>query len=410
MKNLLFTILVLLNVSLFASSSWEFSGDSDCPEGTKCDSPSSSCVIIKEKVADYAAITLSIGKNNPNSSGSNMIFIQNPENDLVLGQLAVEAYAGGGEGKLYFIQELSADISLYPSSIKFENLKLVYDANGNGIFDSSEKIVAEGMSEGAVVKFYINQKDMAFKMNQTENFLFVASFSNENPIKDLNSKINLTIRSRDYIVARSKGECLVADTFPIKFSDFSFEPESGYFLFTSGKYFPQNVPGWKEINKEHEIMHLRLKAIDAANELTSLKVNLSGNSVSFGNGVDKISLCTDKNNDGKCDEVIAEMSDFADQQENALFQIPSGKVSLNAGEETSLVVKADLNFYNGQNTYFYITDSDITLKTKKNIAGTQIKTGNFNYKCSEEDPECRLKPEENQDEGGDSGCSILFID
>ena len=107
--------------------------------------------------------------------------------------------------------------------------------------------------------------------------------------------------------------------------------------------------------------------------------------------------------------MIAEVSEFAEPQQSAVLQVPSGKVVLDTGEETFLVVKADLNFYKDQNTYFYITDSDVTLRTKKSIAGTQIKTNNFNYNCSEDEPECRQKPDENQDEGSDSGCSVLFI-
>lgn len=410
MKKLLFIVLFLASgFLLFAESQWPCSGDSECPEGMTCDS--TSCAVIKDKVAEYAAITPSLGQNNPNSFGSNAIFVTNPVNDLVMGQLALDAYAGDGDGKLYFLQEITVDISLYPSTIKFENLKLVHDANGNAVADSSEKVVAEGEAEGSSMKFKIHQQDMAFKMNQTENFLIIGSFSSENPVKDAFSKFNAVIRNKSYIVATaSRGACPVAEIQSINFPSFSFEPESGYFLFASGRYFPQKPLTWSEINGEHEIMHLRLKAIDDANELTSLKVNLYGTSVSFGNGVDKISLCTDKNNDGKCDEVIAEISDFTEPQQSAVFQIPSGKVSLNKGEETFLVIKAGLNFYKDQNTYFYIADSDITLKNRKSIAGTQIKTNNFNYNCKEDDAECRLEPGEDNGGGDDSGCSLLFVD
>ena len=411
MKKVIFILFVLvLNAALFAESQWPCSGDSDCPEGMTCDS--TSCGIVDGKVGEYAAVTLSLGQNNPNSFGSNAIFVANPATDLVMGQLAVNASAGDGNGKVFFIQEIKVDISIYPTTIKLDELKLVHDANGNGAFDPSEKVLSIGEADNSSMKFVINQQDMAFKMNQTENFLIVGTFSSQTPIKDAFSKFNAVIRNKSYIVARgSKGEFPVAEiSQSINFPTFSFEPEHGYFLFASGRYFPKKTLSWSEINQEHEIMHLRLKAIDAANELAAFKINLYGNSVSFGNGVEKISLCTDKNNDGKCDEVIAEVSEFAEPQQSAVLQVPSGKVVLDTGEETFLVVKADLNFYKDQNTYFYITDSDVTLRTKKSIAGTQIKTNNFNYNCSEDEPECRQKPDENQDEGSDSGCSVLFID
>jgi hypothetical protein len=408
-KLLLVPLFLICFVSFLAAASWECTGDGDCPEGTTCDSSAGTCLMTKGKIADYAAITLSLGENNPNSRGSGRIFVQNPSNDLVVGQLAVQSYAGDGEGKLYFIKELSTDLAVYPSSIKFDNFKLVYDANGNGVADPSERIVAEGVAEGFGIKFELDQRYSAFKMNTVENLLIIGSFSTDQEITD-SSKFNATVKN-NYIVTKTyKGECDIAKTDPIAFPSFAFEPGKGYFLFTSGKHFPA-APTWKDINKEQEIMHLRLKALDGANELSTLKIEISGSAVSFGNGVKKISLCTDPNNDGKCDEIISELSDFAIPQPAALFQIPAGKVQLNEGEETFLVVKADMDFYKDQNASFYINDTDVTLKTRQKIAGTPVRTDNFKYSCKEDDPDCRLKPEEKQEEEGeDSGCSILFVD
>ncbi|MBR6421566.1 hypothetical protein IKS86_02485 [bacterium] len=406
-KLVLIPLFLMFFVSFLAADSWDCSADTDCPEGTTCDSTSNSCVMTKGKIADYATITLSIGENSPSALGADRIYVTQPATDLVLGQLAVNSYTGGGEGQLYFIKELSVDLAVYPSTIIFENFKLIHDANGNGVADSSERVVAEGIPEGFGMKFEIEQKYQAFKMNQTENFLIVGSFSSEKEITD--SKFNATVKS-NYIKTKTyTGEGAVAATADIVFPSFAFEPEKGYFLLSSGKNFPK-APTWKEMNKEQEIMHLRLKALDGANDLLTLKIELYGTAVSFGNGVEKIALCTDPNGSGKCGEVIAELSDFVEPQQSVSFQIPAGKVSLNAGEEKYLVVKAGLNFYQNQNTYFFITESDVTLKTRQKIAGTPIKTESFKYSCKEDDPDCRLKPEEPTEESSDSGCSLLFVD
>ena len=398
-------------VSLSAASSWECESDPECPEGTTCNSTSNTCVMTKGKVADYAAITLSAGENTPDTHGSDRIFVKNPAKDLVIGQLAVNAYSGDGEGKLYFIKELSADLSVYPNSIDFKDFKLIYDANGNGAADPSERIVAEGTLATSGIKFVLDQRYSAFKMNMNENLLIVGSFSSEKEITDI-AKFNATVKS-NYIVTKTyNGEGSVAATQPINFASFAFEPESGYFLLSSGSRFPK-VPSWKEMNREQEIMQLRLKALDGANGLLSLKIELSGNTVSFGNGVSKITLCTDPDNDGKCNETIEEFADFTEPQQAVLFKIPEGKIQLDEGEETFLVVKAAIDFYKDQNTYFYINDSGVTLKTRQKIAGTPVKTEAFRYSCREDDPDCRLKPEEPAPEeksGGDSGCSLLFVD
>ncbi len=410
MKKLALISLFLMSfVSLFAATSWECSADTECPEATTCNTDSSTCVMTKGKVAEYATIRLAIGEKSPSSLGTDRIFVANPAIDLVIGQLAVSSYTGGGEGQVYFIKELSVDLAAYPSSIKFENFKLIHDENGNGSAEPSERIVAEGVAEGFGIKFEFDQRYQAFKMNQTANLLIIGSFSSEKEITD--SKFNITVQS-DYIKTKTyTGEGDVEATSPVVFPSFAFEPEKGYFLLSAGKNFPK-APAWKEMNKEHEIMHLRLKALDGANELLTLKIELSGQTVSFGNGVEKIALCNDPNGSGKCGEVIAELSDFAEPQQSAVLQIPSGKVSLNEGEEKFLVVKATLNFYKDQNTAFYINEPDVTLKAKQKIAGTPVKTENFKYSCKEDDPECRLKPEENQEENenSDSGCSILFVD
>ena len=407
-KLVLISLFSMFFVSFLLADSWECSADTECPEGTTCNSASNTCVMTKGKVAEYATITLSIGENSPSSLGADRIYVAHPATDLVIGQLAVNSYSGGGEGQLYFIKELSVDLSVYPSSIDFDDFKLVYDANGNGVADSSERVVAKGVPEGFGMKFEIQQKYQAFKMNQTENLLIIGSFSSEKEITD--SKFNATVKS-NYIKTKTyNGEGAVAATADIVFPSFAFEPEKGYFLLSSGKNFPK-APTWKEINREQEIMHLKLKALDGTNDLLNLKIELYGTAVSFGNGVEKIALCNDPNGSGKCGEVIAELSDFVEPQQSVSFQIPAGKVSLAEGEEKYLVVKAGLNFYKDQNTYFYITESDVTLKTRQKIAGTPIKTESFKYSCKEDDPDCRLKPEENQEEESkSSGCSLLFVD
>lgn len=409
MKKIFFLTMFLVSfISLCADDAidWSCSGDAECPKEMPC--VESLCKPSKDKFADYATISLATGENNPNSRGSDKIFVTHPAKDLVLGQLAVNAYTGGGEGKLFLIKEISADISVYPTSIKFEDFKLVYDANGNGVADSSEQVVAEGIVEGYGVRFPITRNLMAYNMNKAENFLIIGSFSSDKGIPDL-AKFNITIRSdENYIKIVTKSD--IAKTGNISFPNFSFEPESGYFLFASGKHFPK-APAWTEINKEQEVMHLRAKALDGANELRNIRVELYGTSASFGNGVDRIALYADTNNDGKGDALITEISNFEVPQQFALLQIPEGKLILSEKEEIALTIRASMNFYKDQNTYFYITDSDVVLKTKQKIAGTTIKTDSFKYSCKEEDPECRLKPEEGNDsEGGDGGCSLLFID
>ncbi|MGI6393129.1 MAG: hypothetical protein ACOX2F_00090 [bacterium] len=403
--------LALFPFSVF-SQVWECETDSDCSTGMRCNDEV--CIAPAANFSSYAAVSLKAGDNSPNSLGSKKIFVSHPAKNVVLGQLAIDANAGGEDGKLYLLRELSATIVSSNLNIKGENFKLVYDANGNGEFDSSEKIISTvETAEGSTIKFLIGQKTASYKMNVTEHFLIIGDFSFPEEMT-LNSLWDFGIDIRPEtgikITNAGKADSVVVATVPekISFPRFSFEPESGYFLFASGKYFP-DAPSWKEMNKTHNIMHIRAKSLSGSNEIKSISIYLEGTVVSFGNGVKRISLYLDSNNDGKGDVLIEEKSNFETPAQSVLFRIPENTLALNEKEEKFLVVSAELSFYNSQTTRFYISNSGLVLDKKQEIAGVPVNTNQFKYSCDEADSGCVANPNNKEFDDDDSGCSILFI-
>lgn len=411
-KTILILSVLLFSLPVFAdeaSGVWTCSSAADCSEGMDC-SNENTCIMNKSKFTDYIAITLFIGENSPNTRGTGSakrIFIQNPANDLVLGQVDVSA-SGGQDGKLYIIKDMTADMTIYPSSkISCENFRLVYDKNGNGNADPGEPTVSEGSFESNTVKYQFNQKEASYPVNTKSNFLMIASCSVSDPVTDENTKISATVRDSYITAAGTSGNATYAQIQPLNFPTYTFEPESGYFLFTAGKFFPK-APGWTEMNKTQEIMHIRAKAIDSANEIKTVGIALNGTVVSFGNGVESIALYLDTNNDGKGDKLISEITEFPEPFQTANLTIPSGSLAFNQGEEKHLVISATLNFYSGQTTYFYIGKTSVVLTTNKQVAGPTIQTDTFSYKCDETEPNCNLKPSEDEGEES-SGCSLVFV-
>jgi len=413
MKKMFLAIVVfVLPMSVFAA--WECDTEADCSKGMKCQE--SLCKIDTNKFSTYAAITVTEGGNSPNDLGSNNIFVPYPATDLVLGQLAVEAVHGGEDGKYYLFKEFSLKTIVSSTMVKASDIKLVYDENGNGIFDSNEKVVATDESEQLNrPQLVFNQLYASYEMNKVENFLILGSFSVEGELNktwDFGIEFNPFSGSDPLASFSNAGnaESVVVASIPerVTFPRFVFEPDTGHFLLSSGKYFP-TAPQWPEMNDVHTIMYLRAKALDSANELKALNIRLDGTAVSYGNGVKRLTVYSDDNNDGKGDTKLVETG-FETLTSQALLTFPAGSIALQKGEEKFLVVEAELEFYSVQVTKFYISQNgDVQLVSPETVIGVTISTEEFKYNCDETDEGCRLNPDDITDTVEESGGCALLI-
>ena len=419
MKKIIFAILVfVLPLSVFAA--WECESEADCSKGMKCNN--NLCVVDQSKFSTYAVVTITEGENSPNDLGSNKIFVTYPATDQILGQLAVEAVQGDADGKYFLIKEINLNTTIYSSTSKVtaSDIKLVYDENGNGVVDSGEEVVAVDESEQTnMPKLVFDQTKASYGMNKVENFLVLGSFTAEGEL-DPNIQFGVIFKPFEgsgdkkepqVIISNAGDVALTSIPENIAFPKFTFELESGYFLLSSGKYFPE-APLWPEMNGVHTIMHLRVKALGSDNELKALNIKLEGSAVSYGNGVKRLAIYSDDNNDGKGDTKLVETV-FETESETianqALMTFPSGTFALKKGEEAFLVVEAELEFYSSQVTTFYISNGDVQLLNSETVLGINIATEEFRYNCNETDERCRLKPGENPEQEEEDGCSILFI-
>ena len=412
MKKIIFAIFVfVLPLSVFAA--WECETEADCSKGMKCSD--STCKIDPSKYSTYAAVTVNKGENSPNALGSNRIYVEYPATDLVLGQISVEAVHGGADGKYYLFKELNLKTIVSSTKVQASDIKLVYDANGNGAFDSSEEVVATDVSEQINrPQLVFDQTKAAYEMNKVENFLVVGSFTVDaelNTVWEFGIEFNPYSTTNEPLADISNAGDVVLASVPqsVSLPMFGFEPDTGHFLLASGKYFPE-APVWMDMNDTHTIMHLRAKALDKDNEVKALNFRLEGTAVSYGNGVKRITVYSDDNNDGKGDSKLAEFIPEA-LSSQALLSFPSGTVSLKKGEEMFMVVEAELEFYSGQVTQFYISkNGDVQLSAPETVVGVTISTEDFRYDCDETDDGCRLDPSKTPVSDDDGGCALIIFD
>lgn len=407
---ILATIVFVIPFSVFAT--WDCESESDCSKGMKCSD--GSCVIDQSKFSSYAAVTVKEGENSPNALGSNRIYVEYPAKDLVMGQIEVEAVHGDADGKYYLIKEMKLKTIVSSTMVKASDIKLVYDENGNGKYDSNEEVVATDVSEQANrPQLVFDQTKASYQMNKAEHFLLLGSFTVDGELNrawEFGLEFSPFAGSEEQMELSNAGDIqLAAVPQNVTLPRFVFEPDTGHFLLASGKYFPE-APIWPEMNDVHTIMHLRAKALDKDNELKALNIRLDGTMVSYGNGVKRITVYTDDNNDGKGDSKLV---DYIPEtlESQALLTFPAGSVNLKKGEEKFLVVEAELEFYSGQVTKFYISkNGDVQLSNSETVMGVTVSTEKFDYNCDETDENCRLEPGEDDGSGDDAGCALITID
>ena len=410
MKKMFLAIIVfVLPLSVFAA--WECETEADCSKGMRC--LDSLCKIDSDNFSSYAAITVTEGENSPNDLGSNNIFVPYPATDVVLAQLTVEAVHGGADGKYYLFKELNLKTIVSSTKITASDIKLVYDENGNGIFDSNEKVVALDESElKNRPKLVFDQKRASYLMNKPENFLVLGSFTVEVELDqkwEFGTVFNPFEGAEPQAVITCAGDVVLASVpASVVFPRFVFEPDTGHFLLSSGEFFP-TAPQWPEMNAVHTIMYLRAKSLDSDNELKALNIRLDGTAVSYGNGVKRLTVYSDDNNDGKGDTKLVEKG-FETLASQALLTFPAGSIALKKGEEKFLVVEAELEFYSGQVTKFYISQNgDVQLVSPETVMGVTVSTQEFKYNCDETDEGCRLNPDDIVETVDEGGCSVLLI-
>jgi len=365
--------------------------DSECGgEGYVCDKATGSCIDDPAipKCKNNAEITASIGKNSPTSK---TIFVSNPQKDLVIGQIEL---AGTGENCYLDLDHIRLQVNNNDTAnITISDLRMYKDANGNGKIDKEDTLISSLEKPLADEALFSASNGRKIYNNKKNYILFAlnASYKEGAKISAANAYFSTEIEEGGIVLS---GGIKPKEGLPLKFSTFQFEPDEG-FIITTGPHDPE-VPAKADINKFQDVLQVRMLSKGDDSTVNSITIKTPSKFAAFGEGITRLAVYEDTDNDGKGDKELAATTTFDGPNQHKF------KISLNVkqNEEKFITIKAEPNL--GENESFQVILSDLKLNNKLTIYGKPVESKIYENSCDPNLEECG-----NDDDGG---CSLTVID
>lgn len=373
----------------------------DCGNGQTCQN--GQCVKDSSLFAKDVQITVTAGKNTPVSDES-AIIIASPAEKLVAGQFSLIA-STEEKGKNFTFESVITSLDIKDSKTILSNMKLVYDKNGNGLFDENEKIVAEAQSVNAKTATFALKNDSAdYETNVLHHFIIVTDVKYDSEDIPLDKTFNFLIEDISSFkfgnASNITGEMTPA---PLNFAKFAFEPTVEAFIFTKGSIEPP-VPAPSEINKSSVgVLQIRAKSIKRSDKIKKIILKTSSKSVNFKDGITQIDLYLDANKDARAEgeELLATV--VPSEASNILDIVFDQPLFFGIDEEKTLLLVAKFNIPKEEMAQISIQKSKVKLDSGDDPYGLPIKSKEFSYKCEEGDLTC-------MEDGDDIGCAVTALE
>jgi hypothetical protein len=354
------------------------------------------------KLTNSAKITVAAGKNSPVNSSS--IIIPAPSENVVMGQFTVMAEGSPDDDKFFNFKSVTADVNI-EGDVLFSNIKLVYDADGDGTVSEGETAIAEPEGVDAnTVAFAVRSGSQLYKAGVLNHFLMVLDATYKTP-EDIpsNTLFSFDIEGSASFDVGDAGTPEVAVTgAPIKFVEYAFEPTRESFIFTKGPVDPP-IPDMKELNKNVAVMQIRSKAVSHANSMEKIRIKTTSQSVRFGEGIKEVKLYLDTEGDGLYggNELLGSVK-TGESSTTATIDLFS-PLSYAENEEKILLVVCDFGIPKDMMAQIEIASGKVTLDKKVDTLGLPLKSKEFWYRCEEGDLTCGVVEEE-------AGCSLTTVE
>ena len=359
----------------------------DCPDGYVCDSVSGECIDDPSLVrCSNSLVTAAIGRNSLNNA---VTLIASPQTDLVIGQLEL---TGNGEKCYFNLDQIKLKININDPNIIISGLRMYNDVNGNGIVDEGDILLssADELLSGYAVFLASNPENRLWS-DRKNNIIFSlnARYKEDSPISN-SAFFTPAIERDDGILMSDDGKPSV-EGLPIDFSKFQFEPDKG-FIVTKGMHDPE-VPARSEINTFRDILQIRVKANGANETIKKMTVKVPKNTfVNFGEGIMKLAVYEDSDNDGRGDKVLASATEFKNMREHQFtlkFDVPENT-------EKYLTIKAGLALSDGDTAQIQISGIVVN---ELDVFGLPVDSRPYEYICKPDLEECGTND--------DGGCSVV---
>ena len=373
----------------------------DCGTGKLC--KDGACVLDESLFANSAKITVAEGKNSPVSESA--IIIKAPTTGLVMGQFTVMATTEEKD-KNFTFDSVITSVYIKDQATILDNIRLVYDKNGNGLFDEGENVVAESSVSTKTATFALKGEYANYPANELHHFIIVSDVSYQTPESvPVNTSFYFYIENIEAFKFNNvKSVTAEMDRPPIQFAEFSLEPTTESFIFTKGGIEPA-IPSLSKMNKNPvSVLQIRAKSIAHSNSIKKFVVKTTSKSVKFKEGINKLFLYLDSNKDASYESEILVASVVPDEVSGSVEFVLDTPLSFEAGEEKTLLLVADFNIPKDQMAQVEIAKSKFKLATDTELIGLPIKSKEFNYKCEEGDFTCL----DGDDDGG--SCAVTAVD
>ena len=375
----------------------------ECGAGKIC--KDGGCIVDESLFAGNAKITVAKGKNSP-VSGEAAIIIPAKTDKLVMGQFTVMATTEEN-GKNFSFDSVVASIYSKDQATQVNNIKLVYDKNGNGIFDDGDVEATDPQSIKAnTVSLALKNDSTVYESNILHHFLIVADVSYKTPESvPVNTSFYFYIENIDRFSFSKVGNATSEmSESPMNFAEFSLEPTVEAFVFTKGSVEPP-LPSLSDLNKiPVGVLQIRAKAIAHSNSIKKITVKTTSKSVKFKEGIEKVSLYIDVNKDASPDGEIKLATAVPAEASNLLDLVLDTPLAFESGEEKTLLLVAEFNIPKDMTAELEIQKSKVKLETSTELIGLPVKSKAFSYKCEEGDLSCL----DGDDDGG--SCAVTAID
>lgn len=341
----------------------ECAKDGDCDDNETCED--GQCVMDESSLSNSVAFSWEAGRMNGDES--NTVYIPNPTEAIVLGQLSITGE--GDNDKQYQLNFVSVKMNQGSSEVELKNLKMVVDTNANGLHDEGEPVISElATAEYAKLAIFniLDPAKRGFDTNKTYSLIFVADASFKGSRVTQTSEFFASIAGKDNFSIHDAGTPTLTGS-SVTFSTFRFEPTEDAFIITKG----DEVAPTKEEGIT-PLLQLRTKTVSGSDALSTLELQAMAGGAFFGSGVSSLKLFIDKNSDGKidsADQLIQSIDEFAIGTRATFTAMDTLLNYPTSGDEIHLLVGAALNMNKGQTFQFKVTKA--TLKAGSG-SGTNV--------------------------------------
>ncbi|MFO7735200.1 MAG: hypothetical protein R6W70_03170 [bacterium] len=378
--------------------------DDDCEEGYSCDE-NSQCVKEEEgetELSENAEISIGEGSNTPVSESP--IIVPNNSENITGGQF----YILSASEKQFNFNGLMLKFEK-SNGVNIENIRIVEDTNGNGVFDEGEKVAGTGteISSSGYSEITIKEESRILNGETKHNFLIIydASYSGGSMPDD--TYFYALIENSEAVNVSDTGEPSVSieGANEIEFAEYMFEPEEG-FIVTMGENNPAITDPSVLNSGKINIWQIKTKSIKGGDTLKNIRINTYSNQyVSFGDKIKGLELFHDANGNGRYDQGEQKLG-TPQMTENA-YTFNNVDLSYNEGEIKNLLVRAEFNLERGEAAKFRIPENGVNIEGTSSglIYGLPVSSQELLYDCDPEDEDCGFSSEEKKDDG----CSCSFV-